>query len=117
VIKPHCGEVLYYASRVIAEGDFTRPIYTKSMYWVYIMESGKGSWYIGQTSDLQKRIREHKNGYGSETTAKQQNWKCIYCEGYINHKDAIGRERYLKSGAGRRFLDEQLAHYLLERID
>jgi putative endonuclease len=81
------------------------------------MESGKGSWYIGQTSDLQKRIREHKNGYGSETTAKQQNWKCIYCEGYINHKDAIGRERYLKSGAGRRFLDEQLAHYLLERID
>ncbi|OGY37538.1 MAG: hypothetical protein A3E36_04720 [Candidatus Andersenbacteria bacterium RIFCSPHIGHO2_12_FULL_45_11b] len=86
------------------------------MYWVYILKSADGTWYIGQTINLKKRIREHKNGYGSETTRKKSEWKCIYCEGYLNHKDAIGRERYLKSGAGRRFLNKQLAHYLVENL-
>jgi putative endonuclease len=78
------------------------------------MEAEDGSWYIGQTADLKKRITEHQGGYGSKTTHKKSKWKCIYCEGYVNHKDAIGRERYLKSGAGRRFLKKQLKYYLAE---
>jgi hypothetical protein len=35
-----------------------------------------------------------------------------YYEAYIEEADAIGRERYLKSGGGRRFLRMQLGHYL-----
>ena len=31
-------------------------------------------------------------------------WKMIYYEAYFNRQDAEGRERYLKSGGGRRFL-------------
>jgi hypothetical protein len=34
---------------------------------------------------------------------------------YLNQADALGRERYLKSGAGRRFLKAQLRHYLSEK--
>jgi hypothetical protein len=36
----------------------------------------------------------------------------IYYEAYLEQADALGREKYLKSGAGRRFLKVQLAHYL-----
>ena len=33
-------------------------------------------------------------------------------EAYTEHEDAEGREKFLKSGAGRRFLRAQLRHYL-----
>ncbi|PYM01330.1 MAG: hypothetical protein DMF13_08100 [Verrucomicrobia bacterium] len=39
-------------------------------------------------------------------------WKLIYYEAYTEREDAEGREKYLKSGAGRRFLRSQLRYYL-----
>jgi hypothetical protein len=36
----------------------------------------------------------------------------IYYEAYTEREDAEGREKFLKSGAGRRFLRTQLRHYL-----
>jgi predicted GIY-YIG superfamily endonuclease len=41
-------------------------------------------------------------------------WKLIYYEAYLEREDALGRERYLKSGSGRKFLKKQLRHYLLK---
>lgn len=90
------------------------------MYWTYLLENQNDkSWYIGYTSNLKKRLTEHQGGYGSQTTsrgAKQRGealrWELIYCEGYKNKKDAEGRERFLKSGSGRRFLKKQLVNYL-----
>jgi hypothetical protein len=38
----------------------------------------------------------------------------IYYEAYLNQADALGRERYLKSGVGRRFLKAQPRHYVSE---
>jgi hypothetical protein len=37
--------------------------------------------------------------------------KLIYYEAYTEREDAEGREQFLKSGAGRRFLRAQLRHY------
>ncbi len=39
-------------------------------------------------------------------------WKLIYYEAYLERGDALGRERYLKSGSGRKFLKVQVRHYL-----
>lgn len=86
------------------------------MYWVYILESRDDrSWYIGMTADLERRLREHHNGSGSRTTSLKSNWELFYCEGYKDKRDAEGRERFLKSGAGRRFLKKQMSHYLTEQ--
>ncbi|AKM78167.1 MAG: Excinuclease ABC C subunit domain protein [Candidatus Wolfebacteria bacterium GW2011_GWE1_48_7] len=83
------------------------------MYWTYILENEVDkSWYIGATSNLEKRIEEHQRGHGGATTGMKVGWKLIYCEGYINKEDAFGREKFLKSGSGRRFLKKQLAYYL-----
>jgi len=83
------------------------------MYWVYVLEcSDDESWYIGYTSDLQKRVVEHQSGYGSMTTSKKGGWGLIYCEGYLDINDAKGREVFLKSGSGRKFLKKQLCSYL-----
>lgn len=36
----------------------------------------------------------------------------IYYEAYLNREDATGREKFLKSGSGRRFLKKQLKQYI-----
>ena len=83
------------------------------MYWIYVLESKNDkNWYIGYTSNLKKRLVEHQSGYGSQTTKKKSDWKLIYCEGYLNKKDAEGRERFLKSGSGRKYINKQLKNYL-----
>ena len=67
--------------------------------------------YIGCRTDLRRRLIEHKQG-ASFATKHRGPWKLIYYEAYIDQCDAQGRERYLKSSVGRRFLRQQLRHYL-----
>ena len=66
-------------------------------YFVYILESQQdGSFYIGYTSDLTKRIVYHNSGR-STYTRKKQPWKLIYFEKFTEKRDAIIRERQIKS--------------------
>ena len=51
-------------------------------------------------------------GSGAFATSYRGPWKLIYYESYLDKADALGREKYLKSGGGRRFLKSQLRHYL-----
>jgi len=82
-------------------------------YYVYLLECAfDKSWYIGFTTDLKKRIQNHNDGKGGKTTRAKKGWKLVYCEAYRNEKDALGRERFLKSGSGRKFLKKQLKYYL-----
>lgn len=84
------------------------------MYYVYIIESQKDhGWYIGYSSDLRRRIQEH-NQHKNISTSSRGPFKLIYYEAYLNKMDALGREKFLKSGAGRTFLKKQMRHYLEE---
>jgi putative endonuclease len=84
------------------------------MHYVYVLRSLKDrGFYIGYSANLRKRFSEHVTG-GSLATSHRGPWQLIYYEAYLNQADALGRERYLKSGAGRRFLNAQLRHYLSE---
>jgi putative endonuclease len=82
-------------------------------YFVYVLENYYDQgWYIGFTTNLRKRILDHNNSKGGKTTKAKKNWKIIYLEAYRNKKDAIGREKFLKSGSGRKYLKKQLRNYL-----
>jgi putative endonuclease len=82
-------------------------------YYTYLLKNQEDkSWYIGFTSDLKQRIKDHQSGKGGRTTRLKNNWELIYFEGYLDKKDAIGREEFLKSGSGRKFLKKQLTNYL-----
>jgi putative endonuclease len=82
------------------------------VFYVYLLRSESDTgFYIGYSSNLRARLREHREGR-SPATAHRGPWKLIYYEAYFEQADAIGREKYLKSGAGRRYLDKQLRHYL-----
>jgi len=82
------------------------------MFYVHLLHSiSDNGFYIGFSTDLRKRLSEHKRG-ASFATKTRGPWKRIYYEAYTEREDAEGREKYLKSGAGRRLLHSQLRHYL-----
>src|SRR5437870_8116113 len=82
------------------------------MFYVYLLHFiSDNGFYIGFSTDLRKRVSEHKRG-ASFATKSRGPWKLIYYEAYTEREDAEGREKFLKSGAGRRFLRAQLRHYL-----
>jgi putative endonuclease len=82
------------------------------MFYVYVLHSETDlGLYIGYSTDLRRRLEEHRQGLAFATSFRGP-WRLIYYEAYVEAEDAQGRERYLKSGAGRRFLKSQLRHYL-----
>ncbi|MFC1809131.1 GIY-YIG nuclease family protein [Candidatus Omnitrophota bacterium] len=66
-------------------------------YYVYILASKKdGVLYIGVTSDLVKRVYEHKNGFISSFTKKYHVKKLVYFESTQDIESAIIREKQMK---------------------
>lgn len=85
------------------------------MHYIYLLEDQVDlSWYIGYSFHPTQRIEQHVQ-HLVITTRHKTALRLIYIEGYLNKNDALGRERFLKSGAGRRFLKKQLAHYLTKK--
>ena len=83
-------------------------------YFVYILQSLKNnSLYVGFTTDVDKRFKEHNQGK-SQSTKPFVPWKLIHYEMYINKKDALHREKYLKSGWGKRSINKMLKYYLID---
>ena len=84
------------------------------LFYVYIIENSLShAWYIGFSTDVARRLDEHNQRIGSRFTRKAKgDWSLIYLEGYFNKSDALGREKFLKSGAGRKYLKKQLANYI-----
>ena len=84
------------------------------MFYVYVLQSETDQGlYIGLTADLRRRFQEHQAGE-AKATAHRGPWSLIYYEAYLEEADASGRERYLKSGGGRRFLAKQLRQHFLK---
>ena len=83
------------------------------MFFVYVLEDDDGEHYIGSTSDLKKRLKEHNHG-GTYTT-KGRTWRCIYFEAGLEVTDAHRREKYFKTNQGRRLLKRRLKDYLYKR--
>ena len=88
------------------------PVREKSMWYTYLLQSNKDErWYTGCTIDLRKRFKEHNNGLAPSTKGRGP-FKLIYCEACINKDDAFAREKYLKSGMGKRYLKNRLKRFL-----
>ncbi|MEA2030534.1 MAG: GIY-YIG nuclease family protein [candidate division Zixibacteria bacterium] len=67
-------------------------------YYTYIMTSKRnGTLYIGVTSNLVRRVYEHKNETVKGFTKKYNIKRLIYYEIYQDAREAIMREKRLKS--------------------
>jgi putative endonuclease len=78
------------------------------MFWVYALWSQKlNKRYVGSTQNLEKRLREHNAGK-TPFTHRGIPWILIHRESYDTLHEARQRERFLKSGAGRKWLDQNV---------
>ena len=67
-------------------------------FWVYMMASGfNGTIYIGVTSDLKKRVWEHKNKVIPGFTAQYNVHMLVYYETHSTYIEAARREKRFKN--------------------
>lgn len=82
------------------------------MYYTYILRSRKsGRFYTGYTNDLRKRFKEHNDGKSAYTKTRGP-YELIYYEACLDEEDAKSREKYLKSGKGKRYIKYRLKRFL-----
>ncbi|MFC2149116.1 GIY-YIG nuclease family protein [Candidatus Auribacterota bacterium] len=75
-------------------------------YYVYILTNKNNSvLYTGVTSDLVKRIYEHKSKVVEGFTEKYNVEKLVYYEIYDDVNDAIAREKQIKAGSRQKKID------------
>ena len=84
------------------------------MYHVYILRSDKdGKLYTGYTTNIQQRIADHNRGH-VPSTENRRPLKLIFFESYANKDDALRRETYLKTSAGKKAIKFMLRTTLAE---
>ena len=77
-------------------------------YFAYILHSaGYNRFYKGQCEDLTERLKQHNNGH-TQSTKPFIPWELVYFEEFENREDAVKRERYFKTAAGRRFIKTKI---------
>jgi len=79
-------------------------------YWVYVLELENGKYYVGQTNDLRRRLREHREGR-SPFTRRNPMRKLVYWETFSTRGEAMKREKIIKSGKGREWIQRTLLFY------
>jgi putative endonuclease len=82
------------------------------MYYTYVLLSEKdGRMYTGYTSDLRKRFAAHNAGH-VPATKNRAPFELVYYEACLDQQDATAREKYLKTGLGKRYLKSRLKRFL-----
>ena len=72
---------------------------------IYILYSERfNKNYTGFTYNLIERFKSHNNLETKGYTLKFRPWKVIHVEFFTSKSDAMKREKYLKTGAGREFI-------------
>jgi putative endonuclease len=82
------------------------------MYYTYVLLSLKDeNFYTGFTNNLKLRFEQHNKGL-VESTEDRRPFELIYYEACVDQRDAIKREKYLKTYHGKMFLKRRLKSYL-----
>ena len=82
------------------------------IFYTYVLRSERdGNFYTGYTSDLENRIKKHNSGQ-IEAARMRKPFELIYFEACSDEKDAIRREKYLKTSWGKRYIKSRLRNFL-----
>ena len=79
------------------------------MFYVYVLQAleKEDRFYLGYTSEMERRIAEHNSGKSRYT--KGTKWRVVYYEAYVSDAAARKRERRLKH-------DGRVRQFLMKRI-
>ena len=66
------------------------------MFIVYILRTNKNTLYIGQTNDLEARLKSHREGKGAKYFRLVDSFELVYKEEFDSRSEALKREYELK---------------------
>ena len=80
------------------------------MYFVYILKGEKdGSFYVGQTKDIEDRLSRHNSGRENYTKLRMP-WKLVYSEKAQTRVEAVRREEEIKRKKSRIYIEKLVAN-------
>jgi len=85
------------------------PAPKRDRWFVYAIQCEDDSVYIGQTEDLRQRWEEHREGRASRWTKRHEPLRVVYWEYAESREQAVEREKWLKTGFGRKWLRREIA--------
>jgi len=97
-----------YLASLLAENGYSLPAPRPDVFFVYVIECAGGSHYIGQTADIRQRWSQHKAGTAAEWTKKHKPLKIAHYEEVASREDAVEREKWLKTGFGRKWVKSEI---------
>ena len=78
------------------------------MFYAYVLKSINHDYYYkGHCQDLEKRLVQHNSGMTTSIKSYIP-FEVIYYETFPSEAQAINREKYFKSSAGRRYLKNKI---------
>lgn len=76
------------------------------MYYVYILKLFDGEYYVGFSTELKQRLKEHFVG-NVTTTKSRRPFRLVFYAVFLNQKRATDFEKYLKSSSGFAFRNKR----------
>ena len=65
-------------------------------FFIYILRCADGSYYVGSTTDVERRVALHRDGRASDHTATRRPVDLVYSEECVTLKTALKREKQIK---------------------
>jgi putative endonuclease len=82
------------------------------MHYTYLLKSKKDKkLYTGCSNNLRNRFKQHQEGEVLSTKGRGP-FELVYYEACLNQQDAFAREKFLKTGMGKRYLKNRLKRFL-----
>ncbi len=68
----------------------------ENKWYLYLLRCGDGTLYCGITTDVPKRLEQHRSGRGAKYTRGRAPLELVYTEACGDHSTALKREIYIK---------------------
>ena len=72
------------------------------MAWVYILECADGSYYVGSTTDLERRVSEHQLGEGAAYTKRRRPVRLVWAVDFNRVDEAFLFEKRVQGWSRRK---------------
>jgi len=80
-------------------------------FFVYVLLNPQGKTYVGQTADIERRVAQHNDPQCRLTLHTKRHigpWRLLHSEEFSTRSAAMRREKELKSGKGRDWIQREL---------
>jgi predicted GIY-YIG superfamily endonuclease len=66
------------------------------LFWVYMLQCGDRSYYVGHTDELEKRVLQHERGELRGYTSTRRPVRVVFTQQFASREEALAAERQIK---------------------